>query len=105
MGGPMTGGVKAVKDAIESVYDCLGISCTDVGAYQSSGVVYAGMDACTFAPSMMSTPRRPAAPPFQWIQIRPRTAPALRWPAPLSRRQSSRSHMEPPLARTHLLLC
>ena len=49
--GPMTGGVKAVKDAIESVYDCLGISCTDVGAYQSSGVVYAGMDACTFAPS------------------------------------------------------
>ena len=49
--GPMKDGIAAVKDAIESVYDCLGISCTDVGAYQSSGVVYAGMDACTFAPS------------------------------------------------------
>ena len=48
---PMKDGVAAVKTAIESVYDCLGISCTDVGAYQSSGVVYAGMDACTFAPS------------------------------------------------------
>ena len=49
--GPMTGGVKAVKDAIESVYDCLGISCTDVGAYQASGEVKSGMAACTFAPS------------------------------------------------------
>ncbi len=49
--GPMTGGVKAVKDAIESVYDCLGISCTDVGAYQASGTVFSGMSACTFAPS------------------------------------------------------
>ena len=49
--GPMTGGVKAVKDAIESVYDCLGISCTDVGAYQASGTVFNGMSACTFAPS------------------------------------------------------
>ena len=47
----MKDGFAAVKTAIESVYDCLGISCTDVGAYQSSGVVYAGMDACTFAPS------------------------------------------------------
>ena len=49
--GPMAGGVKAVKDAIESVYDCLGISCTDVGAYQASGTVFSGMSACTFAPS------------------------------------------------------
>ena len=49
--GPMTGGVKAVKDAIESVYDCLGISCTDVGAYQASGTVFSGMSECTFAPS------------------------------------------------------
>ena len=49
--GPMTGGVKAAKDAIESVYDCLGISCTDVGAYQASGMVKSGMDACTFAPA------------------------------------------------------
>ena len=48
---PMKDGFAAVKTAIESVYDCLGISCTDVGAYQSSGVVYAGRDACTFTPS------------------------------------------------------
>ena len=27
--GPMTGGVKAVKDAIEERHDSLGISCTD----------------------------------------------------------------------------
>ena len=49
--GPMTGGVKAVKDAIESVYDCLGISCTDVGEYQAGGTVFDGMKKCTFAPS------------------------------------------------------
>ena len=49
--GPMTGGVKAVKDAIESVYDCLGISCTDVGEYQAGGTVFNGMSKCTFAPS------------------------------------------------------
>ena len=49
--GPMTGGVKAVKDAIESVYNCLGISCTDVGEYQAGGTVFDGMKKCTFAPS------------------------------------------------------
>ena len=49
--GPMKDGVAAVKSAIEGVYDCLGITCTDVGAYQASGEVKSGMDACTFAPS------------------------------------------------------
>ena len=49
--GPMKDGVAAVKTAIESVYDCLGISCTDVGEYQASGMVKSGMDACTFAPA------------------------------------------------------
>ena len=48
---PMKDGVAAVKAAIEGVYDCLGITCTDVGAYQASGEVKSGMDACTFAPS------------------------------------------------------
>ena len=48
---PMKDGFAAVKTAIESVYDCLGISCTDVGAYQASGTVFSGMSACTFAPS------------------------------------------------------
>jgi len=49
--GPMKDGVAAVKSAIEGVYDCLGITCTDVGEYQASGMVKSGMDACTFAPS------------------------------------------------------
>ena len=49
--GPMKDGVAAVKTAIESVYDCLGISCTDVGEYQASGSVFTGMSKCTFAPS------------------------------------------------------
>jgi len=48
---PMKDGVAAVKAAIEGVYDCLGITCTDVGAYQASGDVKSGMAACTFAPS------------------------------------------------------
>jgi hypothetical protein len=48
---PMKDGVAAVKAAIEGVYDCLGITCTDVGEYQASGMVKSGMDACTFAPS------------------------------------------------------
>merc|ERR1711965_353341 len=49
--GPMKDGVAAVKTAIESVYNCLGISCTDVGEYQASGSVFTGMSKCTFAPS------------------------------------------------------
>ena len=49
--GPMKDGVAAVKAAIEGVYDCLGITCTDVGAFQNSGQVKSGMAACTFAPS------------------------------------------------------
>ena len=49
--GPMKDGVAAVKSAIEGVYDCLGITCTDIGEYQASGMVKSGMDACTFAPS------------------------------------------------------
>ena len=48
---PMKDSVAAVKTAIEGVYDCLGITCTDVGAYQASGTVFSGMSACTFAPS------------------------------------------------------
>ena len=44
---PMKDGFAAVKAALESTYPCLGITCADVGAYQSSGVVYTGADACT----------------------------------------------------------
>ena len=52
---PMVGGAAAVKDAVESVYGCLGITCTDVGAYQAGGSVFAGMGACTFDAATQTT--------------------------------------------------
>ena len=55
---PMKDGFAAVKAALESTYPCLGITCADVGAYQSSGVVYTGADACT---TPAPTPRPIAA--------------------------------------------
>lgn len=36
----------AVKDAFESVYDDLGLTCEQVGELQSDGFVYEGMEAC-----------------------------------------------------------
>jgi hypothetical protein len=42
----MKDGFKAVKTAVESVYDCLGITCKEVGEFQGSAGVYAGMEAC-----------------------------------------------------------
>ena len=48
---PMKDGVAAVKAAVESTYQCMGISCTDVGEFQSSTGVYAGADACTTIPA------------------------------------------------------
>ena len=46
---PMTDGFAALKTAVESTYTCLGISCGDVGAFQSSAGIYTGMSACTDA--------------------------------------------------------
>merc|ERR1719236_184885 len=37
---PMAAGFKAVKDAFESTYDCLGITCNDVGGLILSGMEY-----------------------------------------------------------------
>jgi len=49
---PMKDGYEFVKSQVELVYPCLGISCADIGAYQSdAGVVFPGMDACLDAPA------------------------------------------------------
>jgi len=53
---PMKDGVAAVKTAVESVYACLGITCADVGEFQSSTGVYSGMDACADPPAPAPTP-------------------------------------------------
>ena len=53
---PMKDGVAAVKAAVESTYQCMGISCTDVGEFQSSTGVYADMDACADPPAPAPTP-------------------------------------------------
>merc|ERR1719379_1099176 len=44
---PMKDGFAQVKAQVESVYPCLGITCADVGAFQTSAGVYAGAEACT----------------------------------------------------------
>lgn len=49
-GVPMKDGYRAVKAKIETTYSCLGITCADVGAYQSFDGIYEGMDACTDTP-------------------------------------------------------
>jgi len=49
--GPMQCGFATVKTAIESCYTKLGVTCADIGAFQSCGVVYAGADACTTIPA------------------------------------------------------
>ena len=49
--GPMQCGFATVKTAIESCYTKLGVTCADIGAFQSSTGVYAGADACTTIPA------------------------------------------------------
>ena len=47
LAAPMAGGLAAVKAAIEGCYPSMGITCPEVGEYQSSGVVFSGMAKCT----------------------------------------------------------
>lgn len=58
-GAPMKDGYHKVKALIESTYPCLGITCADIGAYQSFDGVYEGMEACQdvapFVPSSKKT--------------------------------------------------
>ena len=45
-GQQMKDGFKALKEAVESVYSCMGITCAEVGEFQTSTGVYEGMEAC-----------------------------------------------------------
>ena len=47
LAAPMKDGLAAVKAAIEGCYPSMGITCPEVGEYQSSGVVFSGMAKCT----------------------------------------------------------
>jgi len=60
-----------VKAALESVYECLGVSCTDVGALQSTAGVYQGMEACTDADDSSSDSHDDfhAAPGFSVMEM------------------------------------
>jgi hypothetical protein len=61
----MKDGFKKLKEAVESLYPCLGITCADVGEFQTSAGVYAGMEACadpTPKPSAATTAATTAAP-------------------------------------------
>jgi hypothetical protein len=54
----MKAGYVEFKKQVESLYACMGITCADVGAFQNSDGVYAGMDACvdpTPAPAAVAT--------------------------------------------------
>jgi hypothetical protein len=42
----MKDGYVKFKEQVESLYVCMGITCADVGAFQNSDGVYAGMAAC-----------------------------------------------------------
>jgi hypothetical protein len=45
----MKDGYAKIKAEVECLYECLGITCEEVGAFQTSAGVYAGMEACTDA--------------------------------------------------------
>jgi len=55
----MKDGFAALKAKVESVYECLGITCADVGEFQTSSGVYTGMEKCSDA----STAPAPTPPP------------------------------------------
>merc|ERR1719171_154968 len=58
----MKDGFKKLKEMVESVYDCLGITCADVGEFQNSEGVYAGMEACKDStPAATAATEAPAA--------------------------------------------
>jgi hypothetical protein len=42
----MKDGYVKLKTNVESLYECMGITCADVGAFQNSDGVYSGMEAC-----------------------------------------------------------
>jgi hypothetical protein len=65
---PMKAGFKAVKDAFESTYACLGITCADVGGLIVTGTEYypgagpCGTDEATPAPAPVPEPEPAPSP-------------------------------------------
>lgn len=57
-GSPMKDGYRVVKALIESTYPCLGITCADIGAYQSFSSVYEGMEACQDSAPFIETSKK-----------------------------------------------
>jgi len=45
-GQQMKDGFKKLKEMVESTYSCMGITCAEVGEFQTSAGVYEGMEAC-----------------------------------------------------------
>merc|ERR1719160_2015507 len=45
-GDQMKDGFAKLKTTVESIYDCLGVTCADIGEFQTTAGVYAGMEAC-----------------------------------------------------------
>ena len=43
---PMKDGFADLKAAVEGTYECLGLTCEDIGTYQTSAGPYPGMDGC-----------------------------------------------------------
>jgi hypothetical protein len=62
----MKDGYVKFKEQVESLYACMGVTCADVGAFQNSDGVYAGMEACidptTPAPAAAAAAAATAAP-------------------------------------------
>jgi len=45
-GAQMKDGFKKLKAQVETLYECLGVTCTDMGAFQNSAGIHDGMEAC-----------------------------------------------------------
>ena len=111
----MKDGVAAVKAALECAYACMGLKCahyvndwfpTGVGEFQSDGVVYPGMAACSSAPSNCSppdpTPRPTLAPTPE--PTRAPTPPATPEPTPGPTTHSPTQYGAPPASEFHRVL-
>jgi hypothetical protein len=63
-GSQMSAGYATLKQKVESLYPCMGITCVDVGEFQNSAGVYSGMEACldpTPPPTPAATTEAPSS--------------------------------------------
>ena len=51
-------GDEAFKAEIENCYSAMGMTCADVGEYQSTSGVYSGMEACDVTPGLTTTEKK-----------------------------------------------